>query len=86
MMVKVEIKKGAKTYSVCPDEDNADEDREEHPTSPSFGIESVEQIGSGGCSDGHRRGEFILSDIEPIVPSGRREIRVENDEEYDGRL
>lgn len=78
------VKKGAWTYRVCPDEDDANKDREEHPSSPKFGIEPVEQIGSGGCRDDHRRREFILSDIKTVIPGGRREIRIENDEEYDG--
>jgi hypothetical protein len=84
LVIEGVIMKGAQTYRVCPDENNANEDGEEHPSGPKFGIESVEQIGSGGCSDGHRRREFVLSDIKAIIPGGRREIRIENDEEYDG--
>jgi hypothetical protein len=83
-MIKGVIMKDVWTYRVCPDENNANEDREEHPSSPKFGIESVEQIGSGSCSNGHRRREFVLSDIKAIIPGGRREICIENDEEYDG--
>jgi len=72
--------------SVYPDERNADEDRKEHPSSPDFGIESVEQIGNDGCGDDHRRGKFILGDIEAIFPGGRREVPVEENEEDDDRL
>ena len=83
-MIKGVVNKGVWTYRVCPDEDDANKDREEHPSSPKFGIQSVEQIGSSGCRDGHRRREFKLSDIKAIIPGGSREIPIENDEKYDG--
>jgi hypothetical protein len=81
-----EAEKKTATYSVCPNEHNADKHGKEHPSSPDPRIETVEEICSSSRGNDHRSRELDTRDIIPIMPSRRREITVQEDEEDDGRL
>ena len=73
------------TYGVSPDKNNANEYGEKHPTGPNPCAETVEEIRCNSCGDDHGRRKLKTADIVSIVPGGRGEITVkENEEDNDG--
>ena len=74
------------THGERKDEHNAYKHGEEHPNGPKLRVEPIEEIRGNGCGNDHRRRKLVTADGISVIPGGRGEIGVKDNEEDDGRL
>lgn len=71
---------------IGPHKNHSDRYREPNPGGPSTCIQTVECVHGHHGSHGHSRRELVHPHVVPVGPRRRGVIRVEDEEEKDGRL